>query len=31
LYRLLGRKSLALAEKKGWDKTTAKKIGKLLE
>jgi predicted short-subunit dehydrogenase-like oxidoreductase (DUF2520 family) len=31
LYRLLGRKSLALAEEKALDKTTAKKIGKLLE
>jgi len=30
LYRLLGRKSLALAEEKGLDKTTARKIGKLL-
>jgi predicted short-subunit dehydrogenase-like oxidoreductase (DUF2520 family) len=31
LYRLLGRKSLALAEEKGLDKSTARKIGKLLE
>jgi predicted short-subunit dehydrogenase-like oxidoreductase (DUF2520 family) len=30
LYRLLGRKSLALAEEKGLDKTTARKIDKLL-
>jgi predicted short-subunit dehydrogenase-like oxidoreductase (DUF2520 family) len=31
LYRLLGRKSLALAEKNGLDRTTARKIGKLLQ
>ncbi len=31
LYRLLGRKSLALAEEKGVDKSTARKISKLLE
>ena len=31
LYRLLGRKSLALAEEKGVDKITAGKISKLLE
>ena len=31
LYRLLGRKSLELAEEKGLDKTTARKIGKLLD
>jgi len=31
LYRLLGRKSLVLAEEKGVDKITARKISKLLE
>ena len=31
LYRLLGRKSLALAEEKGVDKVAARKISKLLE
>ena len=31
LYRLLGRKSLALASEKGLDKSTASKISKLLE
>ena len=31
LYRLLGLKSLALAEKNGLDKATARKISKLLE
>jgi len=31
LYRLLGRKSLVLAEENGLDKITAKKISKLLE
>ena len=31
LYRLLGRKSLALAEEKGLDKITARKIADLLE
>ena len=30
LYRLLGRKSLSLAEEKGLDKTTARRIDKLL-
>jgi predicted short-subunit dehydrogenase-like oxidoreductase (DUF2520 family) len=31
LYRLLGRKSLELAEEKGLDKITARKIGRLLD